>query len=59
VTQETAAAIERLERSGIVREFERALRLDVAYSIEIARAAQPRRRRSRELTDGQQLAIAS
>lgn len=39
VTSETAAAIERLERSGIVREFEHALRVDVGYSVELARAA--------------------
>lgn len=45
MTPETAAAIDRLERSGLVREFEHALRVDVAYSIEFARAAQPRRRR--------------
>lgn len=39
MTPETAAAIERLERSGIVREFEHALRLDVGYTVELARAA--------------------
>jgi len=39
VTPETAAAIERLERSGLVREFERAIRADTGYSVELARAA--------------------
>jgi len=46
VTPETAAAIERLERSGIVREFEHALRVDVGYSVEFARAALRRDRMS-------------